>query len=72
MKTTHTFGIQFILRQGKRDKNIGIVYARITVDTKRTEISVKNRFQLRTGIVVVELQKVQVLKLKNSTVIWNR
>ena len=72
MKTTHTFGIQFILRQGKRDKNIGIIYARITVDTKRTEISVKNRFQLRTGIVVVELQKVQVLKLKNSTVIWNR
>lgn len=32
MKTTHTFGIQFIIRAGKKDKSKGIVYARITVD----------------------------------------
>ncbi|WP_159523783.1 site-specific integrase [Sunxiuqinia indica] len=41
MKTTHTFGIQFIVRTGKRDKGKGIVYARITVETRRIEISLK-------------------------------
>jgi len=41
MKTTHTFGIQFIIRTGKNDKSKGIVYARITVDTRRIEISLK-------------------------------
>jgi integrase/recombinase XerD len=41
MKTTHTFGIQFILRPGKKDKSKGIIYARITVETRRAEISLK-------------------------------
>ncbi len=41
MKTTHTFGIQFILRAGKKDKSKGIIYARITVETRRAEISLK-------------------------------
>lgn len=41
MKTTHTFGIQFILRPGKKDKNKGIIYARITVETQRAELSLK-------------------------------
>lgn len=41
MKTTHTFGIQFIIRTGKKNKTSGIVYARITVDTRRIEISLK-------------------------------
>lgn len=41
MKTTHTFGIQFIVRTGKTDKSKGIVYARITVETRRIEISLK-------------------------------
>lgn len=41
MKTTHTFGIQFIIRSGKKDNGTGIVYARVTVETRRTEISLK-------------------------------
>ena len=41
MKTTHTFGILFIIRAGKRDNSKGIVYARITVETRRIEISLK-------------------------------
>jgi len=41
MKTTHTFGIQFIIRTGKKDKEKGLVYARITVETRRIEISLK-------------------------------
>ena len=41
MKTTHTFGIQFILRSGKKDKTKGIIYARITVETQRAELSLK-------------------------------
>ncbi|WP_238769419.1 site-specific integrase [Maribellus maritimus] len=43
MKTTHTFGIQFILRTGKKDKTKGIVYARITVEARRAELSLKKR-----------------------------
>ena len=41
MKTTHTFGIQFILRTGKKNKGMGNVYARVTVETRRIEISLK-------------------------------
>lgn len=41
MKTTHTFGIQFIIRVGKNDKSKGLVYARITVETRWIEISLK-------------------------------
>jgi len=41
MKTTHTFGIQFIIRTGKKDKDKALVYARITVETRRIEISLK-------------------------------
>lgn len=32
MKTNHTFGIQFIFRTTKHDKNTGNVFARISVD----------------------------------------
>lgn len=41
MKTTQTFGIHFILRTLKNDKESGLVYARITVNTKRIEVSLK-------------------------------
>jgi len=45
MKTTHTFGIQFVIRPGK-EKETGLVYARITVESKRIEISLKKSFSL--------------------------
>lgn len=41
MKTTQTFGIHFILRTLKNDKENGLVYARITVNGRRIEISMK-------------------------------
>jgi len=46
MKTSHTFGIQFITRTTKDEKDIGKVYARITVDKARTEISLKKSIHL--------------------------
>ncbi len=47
MKTTHTFGIQFIIRTGKKDKEKGNVYARVTVETRRIEISLKKNYRGR-------------------------
>jgi hypothetical protein len=41
MKTTNTFGIQFIIRVQKNDDAKAIIYARITVNGKRLEISLK-------------------------------
>ena len=42
MKTT-TFGIHFVLRMNKITSGIAPIYTRITVDSKRCEISVKRR-----------------------------
>lgn len=44
--TNHTFGVQFITRATKLDKNLGNVFARITVDKKRVEISLKKTIDL--------------------------
>ena len=41
MRTTNTFGIQFIIRMNKRKENLVPIYARITVDARRIEISLK-------------------------------
>jgi site-specific recombinase XerD len=46
MKSSHTFGIQFILRPGKKDKTRGIIFARITIETKRAEISLKKNMAI--------------------------
>ncbi len=41
MKTTHSFGIDFIIRRCKENKKRALIYARITVDEERKEISLK-------------------------------
>lgn len=41
MKTTNTFSVQFITRTGKANKEEAIIYARVNVNSKRTEISIK-------------------------------
>jgi integrase/recombinase XerD len=41
MRTTHTFGLQFILRPNKKDQSSGIIYVRITIEGQRAEISLK-------------------------------
>ncbi len=41
MKTTNTFGVQFIIRTKKNDPTKALIYARISVNGKRIEISLK-------------------------------
>ena len=41
MKTANTFGIQFVIRANKKDSTLSLIYARITVNGKRIEISLK-------------------------------
>jgi hypothetical protein len=43
MKTTHSFGIDFIIRRCKDNKKRALIYARITVDEERKEISLKEQ-----------------------------
>ena len=43
MKTTHSFGIDFLFRRCKDDKTQALIYARITVDEDRKELSLKER-----------------------------
>jgi len=43
MKTTHSFSIDFIIRRCKNNKKEALIYARITVDEERKEISLKER-----------------------------
>lgn len=41
MRTTNTFGIQFITRANKIKDGLAPIYARVTVDARRVEISLK-------------------------------
>ncbi|HEY2722898.1 MAG TPA: Arm DNA-binding domain-containing protein [Chitinophagaceae bacterium] len=43
MRSTHTFGIDFITRKCKEDKKKAFIYIRITVDEERKEISLKEQ-----------------------------
>jgi integrase len=42
MRTTNSFGVHFITRTNKAKENKAILYARISVDSRRIEISLKN------------------------------
>ena len=42
MRTTNTFGIQFIIRMNKLKENLAPIYCRVTVDSHRVEISLKH------------------------------
>src|SRR5690554_2537968 len=47
MKSKNTFGIQFVLRLPKNKKDeMATVYARITVNGRRTEISLKSKVSI--------------------------
>jgi site-specific recombinase XerD len=43
MRTTHSFGVDFLIRRCKDNRKQGLIYARITVDEDRKEISLKER-----------------------------
>jgi len=43
MKTTHSFATDFLIRLSKENKKKALIYARITVDEERREISLKEQ-----------------------------
>lgn len=43
MSTVHTFSIDFIKRNCKEEKDMALLYARVTVDGQPTEISLKEK-----------------------------
>src|ERR1700754_4790599 len=45
VKTTHSFSIDFLIRRCKEDKKRALIYARITVDEERKEISLKEQIE---------------------------
>jgi hypothetical protein len=47
MKTNQTFGIDFITRLSKSDKTSALIFARITVDGDRKEISLKESVKIK-------------------------
>ena len=47
MKTNHSFGIDFIIRKSKTEKNKGLLYVRITIDEERKEISLKDYINIK-------------------------
>lgn len=57
MKTTHSFGIDFIIRRCKDDKRQALIYARITVDEERKEISLKEKINAEDWNPAQELVK---------------
>ncbi|MEJ7821161.1 MAG: site-specific integrase [Chitinophagaceae bacterium] len=57
MKTTNTFGVQFIIRIKKTDPTQALIYARITVNSKRLEISLKRIIDPLTWLYSAESVK---------------
>lgn len=45
MKSEHSFSILFFLKGSKEDPNVGYIFCRVTVDGRRTEISLKRKVQ---------------------------
>ena len=57
MKTTNTFGVQFITRNKKNDLKKSQIYARITVNGKRLEIAQKRTIESNTWDSIGECVK---------------
>lgn len=47
MKMRNTFGIQFVIRISKSEEAFGSIFARITVNGKRSEISLKKKIETK-------------------------
>jgi integrase/recombinase XerD len=43
MRSTNSFSVDFVIRKCKGDEDYGLIYARLTVDGERREISIKER-----------------------------
>ena len=58
MKNRNTFGIQFVLRMPKQQKNdAATIYARITVNGRRAEISLKSKVSVKNWDAAKEKAK---------------
>jgi len=64
MKTTNTFSVQFIIRIKKNEPTKALVYARITVNGKRLEVSLKRTIDPLTWHYASECVKSSSLEAK--------
>jgi hypothetical protein len=64
METTHTFGIDLLIRKCKYNKKQGFIYARITVDEERVEISTKEKIDVATWDPDKEIVKGKTIEVK--------
>src|ERR1700733_2385159 len=70
MKTTHSFGVDFLIRRCKENKNRALIYARITVDEERKEISIKEQINAEDWQPREEMVKGSSIQVKtvNKTI----
>lgn len=64
MNSTHTFGIDFLIRKCKQDKKKAFIYARITVDEERAEVSTKEQINANDWDPDKEMVKGKTLQVK--------
>ncbi|HZH65467.1 MAG TPA: Arm DNA-binding domain-containing protein, partial [Flavisolibacter sp.] len=64
METTHTFGIDLLIRKCKHKKKQGFIYARITVDQERAEISTKEKIDVAAWDPDKEIVKGKTIEVK--------
>ena len=71
MRTNNTFGVQFISRTNKAKNGLLPIYARISVDGRRVEISLK-RFMPTIGTMQKDQPRAKAKKFVTSTLTWNK
>lgn len=64
MRTTHSFGVDFIIRKCKTNKTRALLYARINVDGERREISLKEHLATSDWIADKEMIKGRTVEVK--------
>ncbi|HEX9503021.1 MAG TPA: Arm DNA-binding domain-containing protein [Patescibacteria group bacterium] len=65
MKTTHSFSIDFLIRRCKENKKKALIYARITVDEERREISLKEQVDVTDWDAKKEIVKGKTEQVKS-------
>lgn len=64
MVTTHTFGIDLLIRKCKYNKKQAFIYARITIDEDRAEISTKEKIDVAAWDPHKEIVKGKTIEVK--------
>lgn len=64
MESTHTFGIDLLIRKCKHNKKQAFIYARITVDEERAEISTKEKIDVAAWDANKEIVKGKTIEVK--------